>query len=203
MPRRGRKLTPSEKTLWAKVVEKVDPVRELAPEDTRPGPDPGPPAGPPEAPDQVRGAVTTPRPIPKPQPKRNLTPQPTFTDLPTDTSPAMDRRNFQRLVRGRMEIDATLDLHGMSADQARVRLTGFVTQGHAAGFRLLLIITGKGRTDGGRVDEFNRPRRAVIRESLPGWLSGPSLSQKVLQVTQAHPKHGGAGAFYVYLRRRR
>lgn len=126
---------------------------------------------------------------------------PVFTDLPAPTTPAMDKRRFQRLVRGKLEIDATLDLHGLTADQARLRLRGFVTQAQFAGFRLLLIITGKGRSDGGRRDEFNRPRRAVIRESLPGWLSEPSLAPKVLQVTPAHPKHGGAGAFYVYLRR--
>ncbi|MBT6895418.1 MAG: Smr/MutS family protein, partial [Rhodobacterales bacterium] len=52
-------------------------------------------------------------------------------------------------------------------------------------------------------DEFQRPINGVLRQSLPDWLSGPSVSDKVLQVTQAQPKHGGTGAFYVYLRRKR
>lgn len=126
---------------------------------------------------------------------------PAFHDAPKRTSPNMDRKNFQRLVKGQMEIDGTLDLHGMTADQAQARLMAYVTQSHAVGARLILVITGKGKNKGN--DEFNRPVRGVLRQSLPDWLRGPTLASKILQVTQAQPRHGGAGAYYVYLRRTR
>jgi len=98
-----------------------------------------------------------------------------------------------------MEIDGTLDLHGMTADQAKARLLAYITQSHAMGMRLILVITGKGKHKG--YDEFHRPVGGVLRQSLPDWLRGPTLSNKILQVSQAQPKHGGAGAYYVYLRR--
>jgi len=126
---------------------------------------------------------------------------PDFKEAPARTSPNMDGKNFQRLLRGKMEIDATLDLHGLTADQAKVRLTQFLRQGHARGLRMILVITGKGRTHG--VDEFNRPKGGVLRASLPDWLRGPGLSHLVLQVTPAQQRHGGSGAWYVYLRRQR
>lgn len=117
------------------------------------------------------------------------------------TSPNMDKRNFQRLIKGQLEIDGSLDLHGMTAEQAKARLVSYVTQSHAMGLRLIVVITGKGRIKGR--DEFNRPAGGVLRQSLPDWLRGPALADKVLQVSQAQPKHGGSGAFYVYLRRKR
>jgi len=126
---------------------------------------------------------------------------PSFEDDVRSTSPNMDRKNFQRLVKGKLDIDGALDLHGLTADQAQVRLIAYITQSHAMGLRLLLVITGKGKHE--RLDEFNRSRGGILRQSLPDWLRGPNMSSKVLQVTQAQPKHGGAGAFYVYLRRSR
>ncbi|GHA48216.1 DNA mismatch repair protein MutS [Amylibacter ulvae] len=126
---------------------------------------------------------------------------PDFREAPAKTSPNMDKRNFQRLLKGKMEIEATLDLHGMTYDQAQKRITMFIRQSHVAGLRMILVITGKGRTHG--VDEFNRPKGGVLRQSLPDWLRSPALNHLVLQVTPAQQRHGGAGAWYVYLRRLR
>ena len=116
-------------------------------------------------------------------------------------SPNMDKRNFQRLLKGRIEIDETLDLHGMTAEQARAQLVLALQRAHGRGARLVLVITGKGKRT--HIDEFNRPRSGVLRAALPDWLRAGALAGIVLQVTQAHPRHGGKGAFYVYLRRRR
>ncbi|PIB26560.1 hypothetical protein BFP76_11720 [Amylibacter kogurei] len=124
---------------------------------------------------------------------------PDFREAPAKTSPNMDKRNFQRLMKGKMEIEATLDLHGMTYDQAQKRITMFIRQSHVAGLRMILVITGKGRTHG--VDEFNRPKGGVLRQSLPDWLRSPALNHLVLQVTPAQQRHGGTGAWYVYLRR--
>ena len=111
----------------------------------------------------------------------------------------MDKRNFQRLLKGKMDIDATLDLHGMTADQAKQHLTLFLRNAHKRHLRMILVITGKGRIHG--VDEFNRPKGGVLRQSLPDWLRSPALGHLVLQVTPAQQRHGGSGAWYVYLRR--
>ena len=128
----------------------------------------------------------------------------TFPDFNNDnkkSSPNMDKKNFNKLLKGKMEIEGTIDLHGLTADQAKIKLIAFIDRSYTLGKRLIIVITGKGKHKG--YDEFQRPINGVLRQSLPDWLSGPSVSDKVLQVTQAQPKHGGTGAFYVYLRRKR
>ncbi len=112
----------------------------------------------------------------------------------------MDKRNFQRLVRGKLEIDGKLDLHGMTQEQAKIALRSKILQAHSSGKRLILVVTGKGKH---RVDEFNRSIVGVLRQNVPQWLRQPPLSSVVLEVTQAQQRHGGDGAFYVYLRRNR
>jgi DNA-nicking Smr family endonuclease len=112
----------------------------------------------------------------------------------------MDRRTFQRIKRGKSKPDARIDLHGMTVAVAHPALTSFVLKSHAAGHRLLLVITGKGR--GGEDDDPVPVRRGILRQQVPHWLTIPPLASVVLQVEPAHDRHGGSGAFYVYLRRR-
>lgn len=126
---------------------------------------------------------------------------PNFHEDNKINSPNMDKKNFKKLVKGKMEIEGTIDLHGLTADQAKIKLITFINHSYSLGKRLIIVITGKGKHKG--FDEFQRPINGVLRQNLPEWLSGPSVTNKVLQVTQAQPKHGGAGAFYVYLRRQR
>jgi len=114
---------------------------------------------------------------------------------------AMDRKSFQRLKRGKLVPEARLDLHGMTLDQAHGALIGFMLRAHGAGKRLVLIVTGKGKDrDGGGPIPV---RHGVLRHNVPHWLRLPPLGPLVLQVTGAHVRHGGGGAYYVYLRRRR
>ena len=114
--------------------------------------------------------------------------------------PHMDRRRFEKMRRGRMEPEDRLDLHGMTSERAHSALTGFILSAALRDLRLVLVITGKGKAD----DSPHQPRRhGVLRHSLPHWLAAPPLIGHVLQVAPAHQRHGGAGAFYVYLRRRR
>lgn len=198
LARRRRELTPEEQALWDHVTRQVEALERSS--------QPVPPQR--ALPKQPSPSADAPLPL---RPFRigskaalkvaTATGKPSFVDRPTQTSPNMDRRNFQRLLKGRLDIDATLDLHGLTADQAQTRLHMFVKAAYGAGHRLLLIITGKGQR--GSEDEFNRPRRGVLRSGVPEWLRTGALSGIVLQVTQAHPRHGGGGAFYVYLRRKR
>lgn len=114
----------------------------------------------------------------------------------------MDRKNFERLRKGKMKPDARIDLHGMTAATAHSELTAFIFRSHAAGKRLALVITGKGNST--RAEEGIMPsRQGILRHSLPHWLDRPDIRPMILQITPAHAKHGGGGAYYVYLRRHR
>lgn len=113
----------------------------------------------------------------------------------------MDKKAYGKLRRGKLMPEARLDLHGMTMSQAQPALTGFILRAQADGKRLVLVITGKGRgrDHGGPIPE----RPGILRRNVPQWLSMPPLGQAVLQISPAHVKHGGGGAYYVYLRRRR
>jgi DNA-nicking Smr family endonuclease len=113
----------------------------------------------------------------------------------------MDAKAFGRLTRGKLAPQARIDLHGMTLAEAQPRLTGFVLGAQAQGLRLVLVITGKGRrvADDGPIPH----RHGVLRHQVPIWLAQGPLAPAVLQVAEAHQRHGGGGAFYVYLRRPR
>ncbi len=113
----------------------------------------------------------------------------------------MDRKAHSKMTRGKLAPESRVDLHGMTMDRAHGVLTGFILRSHREGRRLVLVITGKGRD---RDDGDPIPvRRGVLRHQVPHWLGVPPLSALVLQVTPAHNRHGGGGAYYVYLRRSR
>ena len=124
------------------------------------------------------------------------------TSRPKSDHPVvMDQKKFQKLKQGKARPEARLDLHGMTADAAQSALTGFLLRAQSSGKRLVLVITGKGRP--GDDDGPIPTRSGVLRRSMPNWVSRPPLSAVVLQTTEAHARHGGSGAFYVYLRRSR
>ena len=111
----------------------------------------------------------------------------------------MDRKTFGKMKRGKMVPEGTIDLHGMTMDQAHGALIRYVLNAQRLGRRLVLVITGKGkhRDEPGPIPQ----RVGVLRHNVPRWLSLPPLNAVVLQVAEAHLKHGGGGAYYVYLRR--
>lgn len=121
---------------------------------------------------------------------------------PAEPSPKMHRNSYRRLKQGKTKPEARIDLHGMTADNAHAALSGFLFRAQTSGKRLILVITGKGRT--GTDNEGPIPSRpGVLRRSLPQWLASPPLNSIVQEWTEAHATHGGSGAFYVYLRRPR
>ncbi|MCX4199043.1 Smr/MutS family protein, partial [Methylobacterium organophilum] len=102
------------------------------------------------------------------------------------------------LRRGRLAIEARIDLHGMVQAEAHAALTGFLLRARAAGHSYVLVVTGKGGP--GYADAFSE--RGVLRRSVPHWLRGPDLRGIVLGFEEAARHHGGGGALYVRLRRR-
>ena len=179
---RRRVLKPEEEALWRKVAETAKPLRDTPPRPFAQGvaPKPTKPA---------TSSWTAPQPV---RPK---------TETAVPPSLAMDRKTFGRMTRGKLSPEARIDLHGMTVAAAHPALTGFILRAQAEGRRLILVITGKGKRseDSGPIPV----RPGVLRHQVPHWLDTPPLCQAVLQVTPAHRRHGGDGAFYVYLRRRR
>lgn len=112
----------------------------------------------------------------------------------------MDAKLHGRMVRGKVTPEARIDLHGMTLAEAHPELIRFILRAQSEGIRLALVITGKGKRgdDSGPIPQ----RMGALRHQVPQWLRMPPLSHAVLQVSEAHLKHGGSGAYYVYLRRR-
>ncbi|MDB6178120.1 Smr/MutS family protein [Paracoccus sp. Z330] len=109
----------------------------------------------------------------------------------------MDHKLHRKMSQGKMKPQARLDLHGMTLSAAHPELIRFVLSCHQNELRLILVITGKGRGDHGPLPT----RPGALRHQVPHWLHTPPLSGVVQQVTAAHYRHGGEGAYYVYLRR--
>ena len=126
---------------------------------------------------------------------------PSVSDQVRQAPVQMDKKAFTKLKRGKLSPEGRIDLHGMTLDRAHPALTGFVMNAHAQGKRLILVVTGKGkqRDEGGPIPV----RHGVLRHQVPQWLTMQPMKSVVLQVAQAHLSHGGGGAYYVYLRRRR
>jgi DNA-nicking Smr family endonuclease len=114
--------------------------------------------------------------------------------VPASPPVAIARREKQQLARGRLRIDARIDLHGMTQAQAHSDLLQFLYRSQSRGARFVLVITGKGAPDLAR-------SRGVLRQQVPLWLALPEFRALVLGFDVAHLGHGGDGALYVRLRK--
>jgi DNA-nicking Smr family endonuclease len=170
-----RRLTPDEQRLWARVVESVRPLGDAA----KLEPAPQEPA--------ARPAVrAVPPPAPPPAPPKRATPGTT-----------LDASWDRRLARGAVAPDVTLDLHGHKLATAYDLLDRRLEQAIADGARLLLLVTGKPPGP-------ERPvKRGAIRAAIGDWLAASRHAGDIAAVRGAHPRHGGSGALYIVLRRKR
>jgi DNA-nicking Smr family endonuclease len=106
----------------------------------------------------------------------------------------IDRANAERLKRGQHPIEARLDLHGLTQAEAHRELIEFVEASYQSGRRCLLVITGRGLGPEGP---------GVLKHAVPRWLAEARTRRRILAMSTAQPRHGGAGALYVLLRRHR
>ncbi len=181
--RRPRQLSSEERRLWSHVARHVKPMKgkALPPEpqpEEKPDAAPSPRLGPPP-----------PGPSPVPPQKPSLPP----------LAP-VERRTLLALRRGRKEVDSVIDLHGMRQEAAHGALLNFLHRAQGSGHAVVLVITGKGGAAAG-TGIFEE--RGVLRRMVPHWLRLPDVRSLVVGFEEASPQHGGSGALYVRLRRKR
>jgi DNA-nicking Smr family endonuclease len=196
---RFRSLTPDEEELWSVVVRTVRPLR---PGSFGPGGASGSvpgqkPAQGGEEPNMIgpgtpqkNGASGAPKAVAT----NERQPNPPAPSLPPALSPIM-RKEKQKLARGHAAIDARIDLHGMTQTEAHAALRNLLQRCQANGAKFVLVITGKGQSNG----SFNG--RGVLRRQVPQWLALPEFRRYVAGFDVAHTGHGGEGALYVRLRK--
>jgi DNA-nicking Smr family endonuclease len=192
---RRRRLSPEEEDLWHMVARTARALHSSPPRppeaDHPPTPAPLHPARPRLSPFALGEKSRV-------QERRDLAPAP--SEALAKAALQMDAKTHGKMTRGKLQPEARIDLHGMTLAEAHPELIHFILNAQAQGLRLVLVITGKGkrRDDGGPIPQ----RVGALRHQVPGWLHLPPLGPAVLQVTEAHQRHGGSGAYYVYLRRR-
>jgi DNA-nicking Smr family endonuclease len=178
--RRRRGLSEEERALWESVAKHIKPLRK------RPRLPKISAAAPEESPVATKRASKPP--AGAPPAKRHGSSPPPLTPL--------GRRERSQLSRGRKQIEARLDLHGMTQTRAHRALQSFLQRASSDGLTFVLVITGKGRAgpeSGG----------GVLRRQVPEWLNLPEFRTLVVGFEQAHIGHGGEGALYVRVRRAR
>jgi DNA-nicking Smr family endonuclease len=177
-PSRGRRhLSEEEHTLWESVARQVKPLRTKRRV--------GKPAAAVPEPAGTKPVVSPKRVPPVSAPKPGKPAVPPLAPL--------GRRERARLSKGRNQIDARLDLHGMTQTRAHRTLLGFLQRAHHDGLTFVLVITGKGAA--------GDTERGVLRRQVPQWLSLPEFRTLVVGFEEAHIGHGGEGALYVRIRR--
>ncbi|WP_332812264.1 Smr/MutS family protein [Sphingomonas sp.] len=177
----ARKLGTSERALWAKVIASVTPLhrgRKL------------------EAPAHEALDAPLPQELSELRPAPGRRPQPRAAPAPAAPGATLDGSWDRRLARGAVQPDRVVDLHGHSLAAAHALLDSRLDEAIASGARVLLLVTGK-PPQGDR-----RPAtRGAIRAAVGDWLAASRHAPHIAAIRAAHPRHGGAGALYIILRR--
>lgn len=168
-----RRLTPDERRLWSRVARTVRLTPGRVIEDEEP---------------EVSAPVSLTPTIVQEAQRAGQTPRPAVRR----PSPPEDLSGQRRIRRGQSEIDARIDLHGHTQDTAHREVVDFILRQAGLGARCVLVITGKGRLGTG-----------VLRSRLFDWIADPDLRPFIAGYATAHPRHGGSGAVYLFLRSKR
>ncbi len=204
--KRGAGEGPSEKSglkdedraLWQHMTRDAKPLAKREPPPARP--DAPPAKAEPEAKPEAKKETKPARALPRPRPVIPV--QRAEPALEHGRAAGVDRRRTERLRRGRLPVEARLDLHGYTQGQAHSALDHFLGEAQARGQRCVLVITGKGTTTGAATGTTTESG-GVLRAQVPRWLNEPANRARVLAFDYAQPKHGGLGAIYVLMRRKK
>jgi DNA-nicking Smr family endonuclease len=147
-------------------------------------------------------------PVAKARPPRSVpvtTPAPNPASKPSHVPRAapLDRQTSRQLDKGKLEVEARLDLHGMRQRDAHAQLRRFLKTAQARGLRHVLVITGKGADQAAAKSFYEEDERGVLRNAVPHWLAEPEFAALVVSFSPAPRRLGGEGALYVRLRRPR
>ena len=146
----------------------------------------------PQAPKPTTPKVSKPSTLAKPKPSTAIKPP---------SAVIADASGHKKVRRGKLDIDAVVDLHGFTQEAAQSKLTAFILDAVHNRFRCVLVISGKGSAPVHQQSgDFWISPRGIIRNRLKDWLHDPTIRKYIAGVSQANPKHGGAGAFYVLLK---
>ena len=167
-----RRLTPEEARAWARVARTVKPI--------------GPKT---EDIETFIDALEHGEPVVRRAPSKPLAPAKPDAPKPKPAAPPQNRANEKRVRRGKLELAGRFDLHGHTQLSAEAALPDFLARKQAEGARCVLVITGKGKGGEG-----------VLRRNFLRWLEMPAARALVSGYSEAHPRHGGSGAWYVFLR---
>jgi DNA-nicking Smr family endonuclease len=202
---RRRHLSDEEHALWAGFVRSIKPLRKAKPAAEPPAKSPAPPrAKSSSSASPKKSAANIENSLPRP-PYRSAEP-------PPSKSPPLaplGRRLKKRVARGREPIDAKIDLHGMTQNEAHGALLRFLRRAQTSGARMVLVVTGKGSGSGsnsstqysGESSGARFGERGVLKRQVPLWLALPEFRPLIVGFEDAHIGHGGHGALYVRLRR--
>ncbi len=184
MVRRRKNLSEEDKLLWKRVTSTIEPMHEHV----------GMAAASYKKPDELAKKfsklLATPKKV-QPNTAKTLMPsiQARVPQRPL-VSQSLDHKTRKKIVKGRMPIEARIDLHGMTQNKAISKLSDFLHRAQANDCRLVLVITGKGEMGNG-----------ILRRQVPNWLTSGELLNIVGGFQEAHISHGGSGALYVRIRR--
>lgn len=176
MSRKPRALTDEDRILWGRVASTVDAypgrMEQLLDSETDIGS---------RAASQLHSAPNNPTPMQPGTPRK--------AEAGNSLNP-IDKPVHRKIARGRVPLEARIDLHGMTQEEAHDLLLGFLIRAHGQGLRHVLVITGKGRAGDG-----------VLRRAVPQWLVGAAFRGLASGCEPAARGHGGDGALYVRLKR--
>lgn len=173
-----RSLDPEERALWARVTREV---RAL---------------GAPQPPSLEPSAKPLPLEVVDKRPPARSRPAAALRPLPHGAA-TLDGSWDRRLRGGQIAPDIVLDLHGHRLAGAHDAIHSALSKGIAGGARVILLVTGRAPSPG----ELE-PRRGVIRAAVADWLAASPHARSIAAVRPAAPRHGGAGALYIVLRRK-
>lgn len=128
-------------------------------------------------------------------------PLPSAPTAPPRVPAAVLDSGWERRIRsGTLTPDMSIDLHGHSLAAAHGRLNQALSAALARDVRVLLVVTGKPPKMGGVGRDS---RRGAIRGEIGHWLETSAYADRIASVRLAHPRHGGDGALYIILRRKK